>query len=200
MLKKQLEQYVQKKISESPNKNQVALHKEEKEFSQKHGLLEGNFQIEELDPQQRFENAYIERGNKETEELIAQETKEFLEQPISYFKKHKNEFMYMESEWWELIGADAVSFEKDDVFGTYDVMLGLKLQKKYEAAIRRYLSEHLNGEESTYDLMFDANEGLWSLNFSFDDLPGFDEELTIGDAYSKIYTFLFNLAESVETN
>ena len=86
----------------------------------------------EKDPRLRFKDVYIERCDKETEELLAEESSSFLEQPIEYFKNHKNEFMYLESEWFDLIGVDAISFEADSVFGTYDVMMGLKLQKKYE--------------------------------------------------------------------
>jgi hypothetical protein len=199
MLKKEMEQFIQKK--NNGDKHSIELYREEKDYALKNELIDGSeISIIESSPETRFKDAYIERGNKETEEFIAQEKRDFLERPITYFLKHKNEFMYMESDWWEMIGVDAVSFENDDVFETYDVMLGLKLQKKYDSAIRGYLSEHLKGEGAAFDLMFDGNEGLWSLNYALNDLEGFNEDLTIGEAYSLIYSFLFRLAESVEGN
>lgn len=191
MLKNQMEKYI------TSEKGTVELHTEEKEYAQRHGLLNG-VQAKELEPGDRFGDAYIERGNKETEEFLGEESFGFLNQPIGYFKERKNEFMYLESRWFDLIGVDAVSLEKDDVFGTYDVMLGLKLQKKYESKIKKYLQENLHGEGSRYDLMFDANEGIWSLNFALNGLDGFQEDLSIQEAYKLIYGFLFRLAESVE--
>ncbi|MBT2693825.1 branched-chain amino acid aminotransferase [Bacillus sp. ISL-55] len=191
MLKKQVEKYI------TTLKDPVELHTEEKEYAQRHGLLQ-EVEVKELDSDVRFADAYVERGNKETEEFLGEESFEFLNQPIGYFKERKNEFMYLESKWFDLIGVDAVSLEKDDVFGTYDVMLGLKLQKKYGSGIKKYLEENLHGEGSRYNLMFDANEGVWSLNFPLNGLDGYNEDLSVGEAYTLIYGFLFGLAESVE--
>ncbi|MBT2641410.1 branched-chain amino acid aminotransferase [Bacillus sp. ISL-41] len=191
MLKNQVEKYI------TIQKNPVELHNEEKEYAVRQGLLHG-VEVKELESDARFADAYVERGNKETEEFLGEESFKFLNQPIAYFKERKNEFMYLESKWFDLIGVDAVSLEKDDVFGTYDVMLGLKLQKKYESGIKKYLEENLHGEGSRYDLMFDANEGVWSLNFALNGLDGYREDLLIRDAYNLIYGFLFRLAESLE--
>ena len=191
MLKKQLEKYI------TSQKDIVELHTEEKEYAERQGLLHG-VQTKELEPDARFEEAYIERGNKETEEFLGEESSEFLNQPIGYFKKQKNEFMYLESKWFDVIDVDAVSLEKDDVFETYDVMLGLKLQKKYESGIKKYLEENLHGEGSRYDLMFDANEGVWSLNFALNGLDGYKEDLSLKEAYSMVYRFLFKMAEEIE--
>lgn len=74
----------------------------------------------------------MERSNKESEELISEENSAFLSQPIEYLKKNKDEFLYFESQWFELIGVEALSLEVDDVFGTYNAMFGLKFQKKWE--------------------------------------------------------------------
>lgn len=191
MLKKQVEQYI------SSQKGIVELHTQEKEYAERQGLLHG-VQAKVLEPDSRFADAYIERGNKETEEFLGEESSEFLNKAIRYFDERKDEFMYLESRWFELIGVDAVSLEKDDVFGTYDVMLGLKFQKKYESVIKQYLQENLHGEGSRYDLMFDPNEGVWSLNFALNGLDGYNEDLSVGKAYRLIYGFLFGLAESVE--
>jgi hypothetical protein len=191
MLKNQMEKYI------TSQKDTVELHIEEKEYAERQGLLHG-VEVKELQPDTRFAEAYIERGNKETEEFLGEESNEFLNQHIGYFRERKNEFMYLESRWFDLIGVDAVSFENDDVFGTYDVMLGLKVQKKYESEIKKYLQENLYGEGARYDLMFDANEGVWSLNFALNGLDGYKEDLSIREAYIKIYGFLFRLAESIE--
>lgn len=191
MLKDQIKNHIES------SKGAVELHKEEKEYAERHGLLK-EVQSNELESEARFAIAYIERGNKETEEFLGEESFEFLKQPIGYFKERKNEFMYMESKWFNLIGVDAVSFENDDVFGTYDVMLGLKVQKKYESVIKEYLEANLDGKGSGFDLMFDGNEGVWSLNFALNGLNGYEEDLSIGEAYNLIYVFLFRLAESIE--
>lgn len=197
MLKNQLEKYLTERKSSPEGKGVIELYPEEKEYAVKNEMLK-EIEIADLNPLSRFAGAYIERGNKETEEFLAHESDEFLNEPIHYFKEKKVEFMYLESDWWEMIGVDAVSFENDDVFGTYDVMLGLKLQKKYDSVIRSYLTEAIQGEDGKYDLMFDANEGIWALNFALNGLEGFTDELTIGEAYNLIYGFLFKLAQWVE--
>ncbi|MCA1030241.1 branched-chain amino acid aminotransferase [Bacillus timonensis] len=188
MIKEKLVKYI-------TNENEIKLFKEELEYANKHQLLDVNVLVHELPSQSRFANAYIERCDKETESLICEESYTFLENSIQYFKQHKNEFIYVESQWFELIGVDAVSFEVDDVFGNYDVMLGLKLQKKYRDMITAYVKEHLNDD---FDLMFDQNEGLWNFNFSLNNLNGFDEEMSISEAYTSIYSFLFKLVDEVE--
>ncbi len=142
--------------------------------------------------------SYIERCDKETEEVLANEDSQFLQQPITYFKQHKNEFIYLESNLFEEIGVDAVSFEVDDVFGSYDVMLGLKLQKKYEPKIKEYLQKNLQGDEAKFDLMFNQQEGLWDLNFTLNYAVGFNGDMPIAEAYSLIYHFLLKLKDEVQ--
>lgn len=193
MLKNQLKNVITNMV----NGGKLELYKEEKKYVEKHGLIEGNITLIEKEADSRFSDAYIERSDKETEEVIGVEGQAFLNQPIIYFKKHMNEFLYLESNWFEIIGVDAVSLEVDDVFRTYDVMLGLKLQKKYDRSIKEYLKVELS-DEAKFDLMFSADEGIWSLNFDLDSVEGFHEEMTIGDGYRLIYQFLFKLVEAVE--
>ncbi|KON88494.1 branched-chain amino acid aminotransferase [Sporosarcina globispora] len=190
MLKKRIENYLKEHGNE--------IYKEEKEFAEKHHLLLKADALKIKNPKTRFADAYIERGYKETEEVLCQETSDFLNQPIDYFVKNMKEFIYLESEWFGIIGADAISFEFDDLFRTYDVMLGLKLPKKKAEAIRSYLKETLQGDSATYDLMFNQEDGLWELNFALNDLEGFKEDMTINDAYSLIYRYLFLLAETID--
>lgn len=146
-----------------------------------------------------FSNAYLERCDKETENLLSEEGQAFLAKPINYLIANKNEFIYIESTYFNDIGVDALSIEIDDVFGTFDVMLGLKQPKKKEAMIQTYLQEKLKGEEDIkFDLMFDQNDGLWNVNFTFNFLEDFHEEMTFQEAFSLIYQFLSGLVEEVK--
>lgn len=207
MLKKEMKNYIIKTIEEEKTVQradalQVSLFKEELNYIEKHQLLKdetiGEVTFTEKDSNSRFSNAYIERSDKETEELVAEESFAFLNQPIEYLKEHKNEFIYLESASFELVGVESVSLELDDLFGTYGVLLGLKLQKKYEAAIKEYLNKELNGDKGKYSLLFNAGDGLWDLNFALNYTEGFKEDLSIGEAYQLIYHFLFILGEAVE--
>jgi hypothetical protein len=170
---------------------------EEKDYLLRHGLMKEDVDVVVKSPELRFVDAYIERNDKESEEVISKESNIFLEQPLNYLKKHMNEFIYLESNWFEIIGVDAISLEVDDLFGTYDVMLGLKLQKKFEPSIRMFLKEHL-GDEEKFDLIFSLEDGLWNLNFDLDSVEGFNETITLGRAFQLIYRFLFKLVEAVE--
>lgn len=148
--------------------------------------------------QQFLEDAYIERCDKETEELIAKETDSFLSQPLDHLKKHKKEFLFLESKQFEAIHVDAVSLEVDDVFGTYDVMLGLKLQKKFGNVLKEELNQNLKGSEAKFDLLFSNEDGLWDLNFALNYVNGFREDLSIGEAFELIHQFLVKLVEKVK--
>ena len=206
MLKKQMTQYIAKRIEEKQatqdGKIQVEVFKEEREYIEKHHLLndylDKTISFIEKDPSLRFVDVYIERCDKETEELLAEESSSFMHQPIEYFKNHSNEFMYLESEWFDLIGVDAISFEADSVFGTYDVMLGLKVQKKYEPSLKSFLTTQLSSDDTTFDLMFNGNDGLWDFNFALNSLRDFHEMETIQEAFESVYRFLFQLAEALE--
>lgn len=195
MLKDRLPKYINDIISKQNGEN-IAVFQEEKEYAEKHRLTEVSLFEKEADL--RFSDSYIERCDKETENIIRNEAANFLNQPLIYLKKHKSEFIFLESKWFDLIHVDAISLELDDVFGTYDVMLGLKLQKKFSKSLRDYLSSYLTGEDAKFDLMFSSEEGLWNLNFALNDLKEFDENMSIGEGYQIIYRFLFKLMEAME--
>lgn len=196
MLKNRIEQYITKMKSE--HMKVIELFKEEKEYSERHQLISED--IELFVKGSRFSDAYIERSDKELETMIAEETPTFLNQPIDYLKKQKNEFIYLESSWFDIIGVDAVSLEVDDLFEVYDVMLGLKLQKKYDKALKMHLQKELGGDEVNFDLVFNAPDGLWNLNFALNYVDGYQEEMSLEEAYNLIYGFLFKLVEVVEEN
>jgi hypothetical protein len=148
--------------------------------------------------QSRFLDAHIERVHKETDELVAEAPVSFLDESIQFLTTHKQEFIYMEAGAFESVRTEAVSIELDDMFGFYNVMLGLKLQKKYDQALKTYLAEHLNGPELRFGAMFNQADGLWDLNFALNYAEGFQEEMSIGDAYELIWQFLSNLLKAVD--
>jgi hypothetical protein len=179
------------------NQSKVELYPEEYDFVINNGLINTAIEVVKIDEKSRFFDAYIERSNKETEEFLGEENTNFLTERITYFKEHMNEFLYMESKWFALIGIDAISFEVDDLFGTYDVMLGLKIQKKYSSQLRDYFAQHSKDPEEPVDLMFDAQEGIWNINFSLHTLPGFREDMTVAEAYQLVYSFIFSFVQTI---
>jgi hypothetical protein len=170
----------------------VYLFEIEKEYASNHSILEGVILNE--DPRLRFQDVVIERCNKENEEMVKKESTSFLEQPLSYLKTHKDEFLFLDTEWFNMIGIDGLSMEIDDVFGNYDAMFGLKLQKKYRKDMEAFLDRTLQGEKS-YDLLFNGEDGLWDVNISINDLPSYKEDMSLVDAIEKIYVYLFELIE-----
>ncbi|MED3550426.1 branched-chain amino acid aminotransferase [Cytobacillus praedii] len=190
---------LQTKIKNYFSEEKTASFKEEIEYARKHQIINELIMIKEMDPVSRFSNAYIERSDKETEEFLGEESALFLKQPILYLKKHLNEFIYIESDCFPMIHAESICLEVDDIFRTYEVMLGLKLQKKYEKVIKAFLEKELIGEIKV-SLLFNQTDGLWDFNFALNNLEGFNEDLTIGEVLVLIYRFLFKLAETVEEN
>ncbi|WP_066288070.1 branched-chain amino acid aminotransferase [Bacillus sp. FJAT-29937] len=183
-------------LQELPN---VELFKEEIDYAKKQQLISEEMIISEKNDDFLFSDAYIERSNKETEELLAEESEEFLHTPIHYLEKHKQEFIYIETSRLNIVSTDSLCLEVDDVFGTYEVMLGLKLQKKHEKAIKSFLMNELKGDPK-FSLLFSQADGLWDFNFALNGVEGFTEEMTIGEASKLVYLFLFKLLETVEEN
>lgn len=147
--------------------------------------------------QMDFSDVYIERLYKETEEVIAIESVKFLDEPLDYLNKHRDEFIYIESSLFESIHVEAISLEVNDVFRTYDVLLGLKRPKKQEAKLKDYLNAELSGGEVKYNLLFDQKDGLWSLNFTLNFINAFNEKWSLKEAYVEIYQFLFQLDQKM---
>lgn len=157
-----------------------------------------NQNCENVNNMEMFQDAYVERCDKETENVIAVENPNFLNQKISYFKEHKNEYMYLEVDSFEAIKIDGLTFELDDVFETYSVMVGLKLQKKWEATIKEFLNENMKGEGPKYSMLFNQQDGLWDLNFTLDYLQHFEEDATISKAMQVIVDFLSELQNQIK--
>lgn len=190
MIKKQMEQYIANNIQN----NKIELFEIEKDYAEKHHLLADDIQVTTRD----FHFRLIERCNKETEDLIRAETTNFLDQPVSLVKKHREEFIYVEASALELIRIDAIVLEFDDVFETYTALFGLQLQKKYGPEIKTYLETNLKGNGVKYSVMFSDIDGLWEVNFTLDYLDGFSEDVTLKEVCHMIYQFVFKLVEVAE--
>ena len=198
MLKKQLEQYITDALKIDAEK--IELYKEEKEYAEKHDLIPAGVEVTEKDVNSRFSDAYIERCEKATVELILGEIPSFLNGKITHLKEHIGEFVYVESKIFELLGIDAISLELDDVFGTYTAMFGLKFRKKYNSAIKDFLDKVLADGEGKYSVAFSEKDGLWDMNFALNYADGFKEDMTMLEAYNLIYSFAFSLVASIEDN
>lgn len=201
MLKDKVKTYIESQLAAGKKEN-IELYQEEMEYALKNGI----FSSEQLagvikkDPFSRFQTAHLERCDKATEETVAKMDSRCLSEKINFLKKNRREFVYMESEWFDMLGIDAVSLELDDVFGTYDVMLGIDLKKEDEAKIKEFLDTHLNGEEVKFDLLYSNEEKIWNLNFTLNYMDQFHEEMTFGEAYVSIYRLLFELVAAVEND
>lgn len=196
MLKKQMEQYITDTLTLDAEK--IELHLEEKEYAEKHQLIPANVEVAEKAADSRFADAYLERCEKATVALIIVETPSFLANKVDHLKKHNGEFLYVESKLFDILGVDAISLELDDVFGTYTAMFGLKLQKKYQAAIKEYLDRRLSGDEGKYSVAFSSKDGLWDMNFALNYAEGFKDDMTLLEAYNLIYTFILTMLEEIE--
>jgi hypothetical protein len=196
MLKKQLEKHIAKALN--TDEREIRLFPEEKEYSLKHQLLSSDLVVVELDVRNRFSDAVIERCHKETEELIASETLNFLKQPLAYLKVNLKEFLFVESTSLVNIGVDSIALEFDEVFERYTAMLGLKLQKKFGAAIKTHFDDHLLGDEVNYSVLFSDEDGLWHVNFPINNANHFQIDMSLEDAFELIYHFLFTLVVDVE--
>jgi hypothetical protein len=191
MLKEKLSDYIKKQNEEN---GAVALFNIEEGYASAHGILEGEVLSE--DTRSRFQELIIERCNKESEETVKKESASFLDNPLSILKSHKDEFLFLNAEWFEIIRIDGISIEIDDVFGHYAAMFGLKLQKKFRDEMEEYLDVTLQDEQG-YNLLFNGEDGLWDVNIAINNLPSISEDLTLKDVIEIIYVYLFEMIEKV---
>ncbi|MCM3255341.1 MULTISPECIES: hypothetical protein [Priestia] len=197
MLQSNIQTYIEKEMNVQGQS--LSLYQEEKEYALQKKLVPQNLMIEEKEESLRFKDSYIERVDKETDELIAEESPlSFLDTPISYLKEHRSEFLYVESKWFEFIKLDGCSFEVDDVFGTYKVLTGLHMQKKFGSLLKQFFAKELNESPTSVQLLFNDKDGLWDVNIELDAIKEFNEKMSIGEVLVLIYRFFFHLAEYVE--
>jgi len=193
MINKKLAQ----KITDATN-NTIELLAEEIRYAEKHELLRDDLQVIEIAKNDQFNDAIIERFEKDTEESVSKDTFEFLKTPLTHFKEKKNEFLYLESTSFDVISVDAFAVEYDEVFEVYTAMFGLALQKKYAPDMKNFLDENFHSDTMNYSMMFSAGDGLWEVNLPLNYMKQFDENFSIEETYHFLYTFIFALMESVE--
>lgn len=197
MLQSNIQTYIEKEMNVQGQS--LSLYQEEKEYALQKKLVPQNLMIEEKEASLRFKDSYIERVDKETDELIAEESPlSFLDTPISYLKEHRSEFLYVESKWFEFIKLDGCSFEVDDVFGTYKVLTGLHMQKKFGSLLKQFFAKELNESPTSVQLLFNDKDGLWDVNIELDAIKEFNEKMSIGEVLILTYRFFFHLVEYVE--
>lgn len=190
MLKKQFEHY----ITTYTNGQSIPLFEIEQSYAEKHQLLPTGMTI----VKKELPFHLIERCDKETEDVIRAEEPGFLQASISYLKEHPKEFLYVESGAFDLIRVDAIAVEFDEVFETNIALLGLRLPKKFGAAIQSYMDAQLHGHDAKFNIIFSGEDGLWEVNFALDAMEGFTEDLSLENVYELIYHFVFKLVEAME--
>ncbi|MCW4644722.1 branched-chain amino acid aminotransferase [Bacillus safensis] len=143
----------------------------------------------------RFGDVYIERVDKESEDMIQTENASFLNTPLTYVKKHQKEFIYIESKWFDVVKVDGLAIEWDEVFQTYTVLFGLKRPKKDTGILKDMLSP-LNGAQ----LQFNGEDGLFDVNLQLLELEDIHEDTAFIDVISAVYRFLFRMIMQLEIN
>lgn len=180
------------KLAHTIAQQPIALFPIEKEYAESNGLLVENPTVQ---PKQ-WDFSVIELCLKETEEMVEEKSATFMDEPVTYFGIHIDQFVYVESEAFNTIGVDAMAIEMDDVFQTITVLFGLKLQKKWGAFIKEHLEANVGLK--TYSAMFSDQDGLWDINIPLDQLEGFHKDLPIQDAIDLAYRFIFNMLAALE--
>jgi len=84
------------------------------------------------------------------------------------------------------------------VFGTYKVLTGLHMQKKFGSVLKQFFAKELNESPTSVQLLFNDKDGLWDVNIELDAIKEFDEKMSIGEALVLTYRFFFHLVEYVE--
>ena len=139
----------------------------------------------------------VERCHKETEETLAVEQAAFLQQPITYFKKEIEQFLYIGANEFETVKMDAVVIEFDEMFKVHTALFGLAIQKKYSQGLKTYLRDNLKGMLGSSSAMFNGDEGLWEVNIAFEAMEGFTGEETIEQAIEKLIAFVSTMLKDV---
>lgn len=176
----------------------IALYKEEVSFYIEKGIVSQE-EIVEVKDEKRFSDLYLELANKETDELIVDEVEaSFLNDQIHYLETNLDQYIYVESSAFQMISTESFILEVDSVFKSYELLLGLQLQKKFEKDIRSFIEDALEGDNIRYSLMFNGQEGLWEVNLPLENVKGFNKEMTVSEAIKLAYLFLFDLNKSLD--
>ncbi|MCY7482671.1 branched-chain amino acid aminotransferase [Bacillus safensis] len=182
---------LQNRLQDLLKEGQALTDFEYDEAARRNWTLEGARIKEEA----RFGDVYIERVDKESENMIQTENASFLNTPLTYVKKHQKEFIYIESKWFDVVKVDGLAIEWDEVFQTYTVLFGLKRPKKDTNILKDMLSP-LNGAQ----LQFNGQDGLFDVNLQLLELEDIHEDTAFIDVISAVYRFLFRMIIQLEIN
>ncbi|QSI99796.1 branched-chain amino acid aminotransferase [Bacillus sp. 3a] len=182
---------LQNRLQDLLKEGQALTDFEYDEAARRNWTLEGAKIKEEA----RFGDVYIERVDKESENMIQTENASFLNTPLTYVKKHQKEFIYIESKWFDVVKVDGLAIEWDEVFQTYTVLFGLKRPKKDTNILKDMLSP-LNGAQ----LQFNGQDGLFDVNLQLLELENIHEDTAFIDVISAVYRFLFRMIVQLEIN
>lgn len=182
---------LQNRLQDLLKEGQALTDFEYDEAARRNWTLEGARIKEEA----RFGDVYIERVDKESENMIQTENASFLNTPLTYVKKHQKEFIYIESKWFDVVKVDGLAIEWDEVFQTYTVLFGLKRPKKDTNILKDMLSP-LNGAQ----LQFNGQDGLFDVNLQLLELEDIHEDTAFIDVTSAVYRFLFHMIIQLEIN
>lgn len=182
---------LQNRLQDLLKEGQALTDFEYDEAARRNWTLEGARIKEEA----RFGDVYIERVDKESENMIQTENASFLHTPLTYVKKHQKEFIYIESKWFDVVKVDGLAIEWDEVFQTYTVLFGLKRPKKDTNILKDMLSP-LNGAQ----LQFNGQDGLFDVNLQLLELEDIHEDTAFIDVISAVYRFLFRMIVQLEIN
>ncbi|MEC1119224.1 branched-chain amino acid aminotransferase [Bacillus safensis] len=182
---------LQNRLQDLLKEGQALTDFEYDEAARRNWTLEGARIKEEA----RFGDVYIERVDKESENMIQTENASFLNTPLTYVKKHQKEFIYIESKWFDVVKVDGLAIEWDEVFQTYTVLFGLKRPKKDTNILKDMLSP-LNGAQ----LQFNGQDGLFDVNLQLLELEDIHEDTAFIDVISAVYRFLFRMNMQLEIN
>ncbi|MFJ7160877.1 branched-chain amino acid aminotransferase [Bacillus safensis] len=182
---------LQNRLQDLLKEGQALTDFEYDEAARRNWTLEGARIKEEA----RFGDVYIERVDKESENMIQTENASFLNTPLTYVKKHQKEFIYIESRWFDVVKVDGLAIEWDEVFQTYTVLFGLKRPKKDTNILKDMLSP-LNGAQ----LQFNGQDGLFDVNLQLLELEDIHEDTAFIDVISAVYRFLFRMIIQLEIN
>lgn len=180
------------------NPAEIKLYENEKKYAIKHQLLPENVKITLEDPALRFQDAYLERCEKGTIQLIIVEAPVFFNENIEHLKTHQREFLYVEASALTRLGVDALSMEFDDVSSTYTARFGLKTLKNDKSTLENALNDYLKDEQPKHPIAFSENGGLWNISLPINGIDGFYTEMTLLEAYELVYSFIFTILETVE--
>ncbi|MEK4686050.1 branched-chain amino acid aminotransferase [Bacillus sp. FSL M8-0256] len=182
---------LQNRLQDLLKEGQALTDFEYDEAARRNWTLEGARIKEEA----RFGDVYIERVDKESENMIQTENASFLNTPLTYVKKHQKEFIYIESKWFDVVKVGGLAIEWDEVFQTYTVLFGLKRPKKDTNILKDMLSP-LNGAQ----LQFNGQDGLFDVNLQLLELEDIHEDTAFIDVISAVYRFLFHMIIQLEIN